>query len=183
MESSSSLQQSRVRHFLCVACLLCTPFDARCHRAHTPPASHPPPCAAPLFRLRWQINATPRVGSPGTFDGISVYRLDRRGRVRQHEITDVQMRDPVSGGWRGWLGRGVWGGAGVVACGCNQLRRAARRLTLLRARVAPCCCLLRAAHHQPPALRPQLPALAPSPDPASPLPRQVLGAGGCAVCV
>jgi hypothetical protein len=36
------------------------------------------------------------VGAPGTFDGISVYRLDSRGKVYQHEVTDVQMRDPVS---------------------------------------------------------------------------------------
>lgn len=47
-----------------------------------------------VIKLRWQINATPRLGSPGTFDGISVYRLDRHGKVYQHEVTDVQMRDP-----------------------------------------------------------------------------------------
>ncbi|PSC72322.1 U2 snRNP-associated SURP motif-containing [Micractinium conductrix] len=48
-----------------------------------------------VIKLRWQINATPRIGgSPGTFDGISIYRLDRRGRVYQHEVTDVQLRDP-----------------------------------------------------------------------------------------
>ena len=47
-------------------------------------------------RLRWQINASPRLGgTPGTFDGISIYRLDARGRVYQHEVTDVQLRDPV----------------------------------------------------------------------------------------
>lgn len=38
------------------------------------------------------------MGTNGTFDGISVYRLDRHGRVYQHEVTDVQLRDPVS--WR-----------------------------------------------------------------------------------
>lgn len=48
-----------------------------------------------VIKLRWQINATPRLsGTPGTFDGISIYRLDRRGKVYQHEVTDVQLRDP-----------------------------------------------------------------------------------------
>lgn len=47
-----------------------------------------------VIKLRWQINASPRVGAPGTFDGISVYRLDSKGKVYQHEVTDVQMRDP-----------------------------------------------------------------------------------------
>lgn len=37
------------------------------------------------------------MGTNGTFDGISVYRLDRHGKVYQHEVTDVQLRDPVSG--------------------------------------------------------------------------------------
>lgn len=57
------------------------------------------PLSRPLpLRLRWQINATPRLsGTPGTFDGISIYRLDRRGKVYQHEVTDVQLRDPVRG--------------------------------------------------------------------------------------
>ncbi|KAL4452393.1 hypothetical protein ABPG75_008055 [Micractinium tetrahymenae] len=48
-----------------------------------------------VIKLRWQINAKPRLsGTPGTFDGISIYRLDRRGKVYQHEVTDVQLRDP-----------------------------------------------------------------------------------------
>lgn len=74
----------------------------------------------PCTRLRWQINATPRLGSPGTFDGISVYRLDRHGKVYQHEVTDVQMRDPVSrGGSQGWcwVGGGGAGGTGSVRHG------------------------------------------------------------------
>lgn len=47
-----------------------------------------------VIKLRWQINARTRMGTNGTFDGISVYRLDRHGRVYQHEVTDVQLRDP-----------------------------------------------------------------------------------------
>lgn len=48
-----------------------------------------------VIKLRWQINATPRLGkTAGTFDGISIYRLDKRGHVYQHEVTDVQLRDP-----------------------------------------------------------------------------------------
>lgn len=42
------------------------------------------------------------MGASGTFDGISIYRLDRAGRVYQHEVTDVQLRDPVSAAV--WLG-------------------------------------------------------------------------------
>ena len=41
------------------------------------------------------MNARTRTGQTGTFDGISIYRLDRHGRVYQHEVTDVQLRDPV----------------------------------------------------------------------------------------
>ena len=81
--------------------------------------------------MRWQINAQPRLAldgnrsSSGTFDGISVYRLDSRGKVYQHEVTDVQMRDPVSGvdQWSGAsecggerVERGACGGMGVAAC-------------------------------------------------------------------
>lgn len=47
------------------------------------------------------------MGASGTFDGISVYRLDRHGRVYQHELTDVQLRDPVRGGGVGGLERAV----------------------------------------------------------------------------
>jgi hypothetical protein len=47
-----------------------------------------------VIKLRWQISARTRMGTNGTFDGISVYRLDRHGRVYQHEVTDVQLRDP-----------------------------------------------------------------------------------------
>lgn len=52
------------------------------------------------------------MGTNGTFDGISVYRLDRHGRVQQHEVTDVQLRDPVSRreGMQ-WCGMGGMGGA------------------------------------------------------------------------
>ena len=55
------------------------------------------------------------MGTNGTFDGISVYRLDRHGRVQQHEVTDVQLRDPVSRreGMQ-WCGMG--GMVGALEC-------------------------------------------------------------------
>lgn len=69
-------------------------------RIHTPISTDPcrplpAPCPTTPARLRWQINARTRTGQSGTFDGISVYRLDRHGRVHTHEVTDVQLRDPV----------------------------------------------------------------------------------------
>ena len=161
------------------------------------PACRRPPCR----RLRWQINATPRIGgSPGTFDGISIYRLDRRGRVYQHEVTDVQLRDPVSGSVGSRRSRvRAWGAAASMCCcaalpGCRRfvagaaaapLRAGQRRLPRvaadwLSALPPSLCarCLPSPAHHQPAALLPQLHPEPTAGGAASALPRCGARAGG-----
>ena len=47
-------------------------------------------------RLRWTVRGVPRVPweAEGIFDGISEYKLDREGKIYEHKITNVQMRDP-----------------------------------------------------------------------------------------
>lgn len=47
-------------------------------------------------RLRWTVRGVPRVPweAEGIFDGISEYKLDRDGKIYEHKITNVQMRDP-----------------------------------------------------------------------------------------
>lgn len=77
---------------LIAGCLACNAL----HTALHPLTTSTPSAKYPAARLRWQINARTRMGATGTFDGISIYRLDRHGRVYQHEVTDVQLRDPVS---------------------------------------------------------------------------------------
>ena len=48
------------------------------------------------FRLRWTVRGVPRVPweAEGIFDGISEYKLDRNGKIYEHRLTNVQMRDP-----------------------------------------------------------------------------------------
>jgi len=42
------------------------------------------------------VRGVPRVPweAEGIFDGISEYKLDREGKIYEHKITNVQMRDP-----------------------------------------------------------------------------------------
>jgi len=47
------------------------------------------------IKMRWKIVGIPRVGDmEGVIDGISTYKLDRRGKIYEHSITNVQLRDP-----------------------------------------------------------------------------------------
>ena len=47
-------------------------------------------------RLRWTVHGVPRVPweAEGVFDGISEYKLDSKGKIYEHKVTNVQMRDP-----------------------------------------------------------------------------------------
>ncbi|KFM28327.1 U2 snRNP-associated SURP motif-containing protein [Auxenochlorella protothecoides] len=49
-----------------------------------------------IIKMRWQVQARPRLWwlAEGVFDGISEYRLDHRGLVQEHLVTNVQLRDP-----------------------------------------------------------------------------------------
>ncbi len=63
------------------------------------------PCPAPqriwqpedgLIKMRWTVHGIPRVPweAEGTFDGISTYRLDSHGRIYEHSVDNVLLRDP-----------------------------------------------------------------------------------------
>ena len=47
-------------------------------------------------RVRWTVHGIPRVPweAEGVFDGISEYKLDSEGKIYEHKVTNVQMRDP-----------------------------------------------------------------------------------------
>ncbi len=49
-----------------------------------------------LGRMRWKVHAFPRVWweTEGTFDGISTYKLDSDGKIYEHSIDNMQLRDP-----------------------------------------------------------------------------------------
>lgn len=49
-----------------------------------------------IIKMRWQVNGYPRVWweAEGRIDGISTYKLDRQGKIYEHSIDNVQLRDP-----------------------------------------------------------------------------------------
>ena len=46
--------------------------------------------------MRWRIVGVPRVWwkTDGTIDGISTYKLDSEGKIFEHSVDNVQLRDP-----------------------------------------------------------------------------------------
>jgi hypothetical protein len=48
------------------------------------------------IKMRWKIVGIPRVWweAEGVIDGISTYKLDKKGKIYEHSITNVQLRDP-----------------------------------------------------------------------------------------
>jgi hypothetical protein len=48
------------------------------------------------IKMRWRVHAAPRGWwqTAGTFDGISTYKLDNEGKIYEHMIDNVQLRDP-----------------------------------------------------------------------------------------
>lgn len=46
--------------------------------------------------MRWTVHGCPRLWwtERSTFDGISTYKLDRNGRIYEHAIDNMQLRDP-----------------------------------------------------------------------------------------
>eukprot|EP00887_Chlorella_sp_A99_P004841 scaffold4.g4841.t1 len=47
------------------------------------------------IKVRWKVYAKPRLGGPdGQLDGIFTYRLDRSGKIYEHSVDNVQLRDP-----------------------------------------------------------------------------------------
>lgn len=57
-------------------------------------ASPPPPSCCP--RMRFKLHAYPRLmgQAKGTFDAISTYKLDREGKIYEHSVDNMQLRDP-----------------------------------------------------------------------------------------
>lgn len=53
------------------------------------------PCSS-SFARRWTIHGVPRVPweAEGLFDGISTYKLDNAGKVYEHNVDNVLLRDP-----------------------------------------------------------------------------------------
>lgn len=49
-----------------------------------------------VIKMRWQVNGYPRVWweAEGRIDGISTYKLDKKGKIYEHSIDNVQLRDP-----------------------------------------------------------------------------------------
>lgn len=48
------------------------------------------------IQMRWQVRGVPRVpwSAEGVFDGVSVYKLDREGKIFEHYVDNVILRDP-----------------------------------------------------------------------------------------
>jgi hypothetical protein len=51
------------------------------------------------IRMRWTVHGIPRVPweAEGVFDGISQYKLDREGKIYEHAVDNVILRDPPVG--------------------------------------------------------------------------------------
>mmetsp|Transcript_5840 Transcript_5840/g.13420 ORF Transcript_5840/g.13420 Transcript_5840/m.13420 type:complete len:197 (+) Transcript_5840:138-728(+) len=49
-----------------------------------------------VIKMRWTVHGVPRVPweAEGTFDGISTYKLDSDGKVYEHCVDNVLLRDP-----------------------------------------------------------------------------------------
>ncbi|KAK9792740.1 hypothetical protein WJX73_002863 [Symbiochloris irregularis] len=48
------------------------------------------------LRLRWTVVGKPRVPweAQGTFDGVSMFKLDKHGKIYEHQVDNVIFRDP-----------------------------------------------------------------------------------------
>lgn len=48
------------------------------------------------IKMRWTVHGVPRVPweAEGLFDGVSSYRLDHQGKIYEHSVDNVLLRDP-----------------------------------------------------------------------------------------
>ena len=48
------------------------------------------------IKMRWRVRGVPRVWweAEGVIDGISTYKLDNEGKIYEHIVDNVQLRDP-----------------------------------------------------------------------------------------
>eukprot|EP00877_Chromochloris_zofingiensis_P015223 jgi/Chrzof1/9955/Cz04g21290.t1 len=49
-----------------------------------------------IIKMRWTVHGIPRVPweAEGTFDGISQYKLDGEGKIYEHAVDNIILRDP-----------------------------------------------------------------------------------------
>jgi hypothetical protein len=49
-----------------------------------------------IIKMRWQVIGSPRVWweAEGHIDGISTYKIDKEGKIYEHSVDNVQLRDP-----------------------------------------------------------------------------------------
>jgi hypothetical protein len=49
-----------------------------------------------VLRMRWTVPGVPRVPweAEGTFDGMSTYKLDGEGKIYEHSVDNILLRDP-----------------------------------------------------------------------------------------
>jgi hypothetical protein len=49
-----------------------------------------------IIRMRWTVHGVPRVPweAEGVFDGVSQWKLDRDGKIYEHSVDNVILRDP-----------------------------------------------------------------------------------------
>ena len=54
----------------------------------------------PLHRMRWSVHGIPRVpwDAEGIFDGISTFKLDSNGKIYEHAVNNVILKDPPKQG-------------------------------------------------------------------------------------
>jgi hypothetical protein len=120
-----------------------------------------------LICMRWTVHGIPRVPweAEGTFDGISQYKLDSDGKIYEHAVDNVILRDPPMQGLGpllaglnlvrappqqavpgAWVGRhvaagghvcGAWMGVGPVRTFKRTHSRTNGRYS--RSEAVPCC--------------------------------------------
>jgi len=89
-------------------------------------------------RMRWTVRGTPRVpwDAVGIFDGVSTFRLDKDGRIYEHQARTCAQRaallDPRSAASCCNSRRSRWLGERFTEQGSQQLSRTTRRLLLAR---------------------------------------------------
>lgn len=51
------------------------------------------------IRMRWKLHGTPRIPweVEGIFEGISTFKLDKEGKIYEHAVDNVVLRDPPMG--------------------------------------------------------------------------------------
>ena len=96
-------------------------------------------------RMRWTVRGTPRVpwDAVGIFDGVSTFRLDKDGRIYEHQARTCVQRaacpDPLE---CGKLGQTIWANYGRhrwLGERCRVMEQGSRQRSLTRRRLLLVC--------------------------------------------